>query len=147
VVGRRRHPEKGWEAVIEHDHTLDLTAGATPGTARAWRRQFEEWLRAEGVAVTTAEDLGHAVYEALANAVEHAYPPEHPDPVVRLRAQFDGVRVQVTVYDYGTWSPPGDPGYRGHGFTMMRKLTDEVHVDATRDGTAVRLCATLDPGR
>lgn len=74
------------EAVIEHEHTLDLTDAATAGTARAWRHRFEERLCREGAPPSNAEDLGHAVYEALANAVEHAYPadpPESRDPPAR----------------------------------------------------------------
>lgn len=92
-----------------------------------------------------ADDLGLAVYEALANAAEHAYPPDHPNPVIRLHARLDVDRVQITISDHGAWSPPGEPGYRGRGLAMMRHLATHVDVDSSPQGTTVHLNAPLDP--
>jgi len=46
-----------------------------------------QWLHTTGVAAALAKDLTLAGYEALANVVEHAYPPDHPHQVMRLQAQ------------------------------------------------------------
>lgn len=105
--------------------------------------QFEQWLRAAGAASTVADDLGLAVYEALANAAEHAYPPGHLDPVVRLHATLDGDGVRITVSDRGAWSAPGDDGYRGRGIAMMRYLAAHVAIEPGRQGTTVALRAPL----
>ncbi|MCA1674722.1 MAG: hypothetical protein LC799_21850 [Actinobacteria bacterium] len=47
--------------------------------------QFREWLDA-----------------ALANVVEHAYPPDHPHLVMRLQAQLNH-QVLITISDEGCW--------------------------------------------
>lgn len=111
--------------------------------ARELRLQFEQWLRAVGAASTVADDLGLAVYEALANVAEHAYPPGHHDPVVRLHATLDGDGVRITVSDHGAWCPPDDVGYRGRGIAMMRYLAAHVDVEPGPQGTTVALHAPL----
>lgn len=110
--------------------------------------QFEQWLRAAGAAPAVAADLGLAVYETLANAAEHAYPPDHPDPVVRLRARLDAGRVQIIISDRGDWSTAGDGlGYRGRGLAMMRHLATDVDIAPGPQGTTVQLNAPLGSAR
>ena len=90
------------------------------------------------------DDLTLAVYEALADVVEHAYPPDHPDPTMRLHAWVDHQQLLITISDHGRWrSPPPHPGYRGRGLTMMRSLTTELHLHPSPDGTTVQLRAPL----
>lgn len=89
------------------------------------------------------DDLILAVYEALANAVEHAYPPAHPHPVMRLQAQLNRNHVLIIVSDYGCWRVPGSPNYRGRGLPVMRDLVTDVRLDSTPHGTTVRLRAPL----
>ncbi len=105
--------------------------------------QFEQWLRAAGAAPAVTDDLGLAVYEALANAAEHAYPHEHDDPVVRLHATLDGDRVEITISDHGAWATPSDLGYPPPGLAMMRHLATNVHVEPGPQGTTVHLHAPL----
>jgi serine/threonine-protein kinase RsbW len=50
---------------------LDLTAPATTQNATALRRAFRQWVQTL-VGDDTTNDLTLAVYEALANAAEHA---------------------------------------------------------------------------
>lgn len=107
--------------------------------------QFEQWLRAAGAPPAVTDDLGLAVYEALANSAEHAYPPDHPDPVVRLRAWLADELVQVTISDRGCWAPPADHGFRGRGLVMMRRLASLCDLDPGPLGTTVRLHAPLNP--
>ncbi|HEX2296959.1 MAG TPA: ATP-binding protein, partial [Pseudonocardiaceae bacterium] len=70
---------------------------ATAHTVRELRVQFEQWLRDLGASFAVTHDLGLAVYEALANSAEHAYPPDHPTPTVELSAQLDGSHLTITV--------------------------------------------------
>jgi hypothetical protein len=51
------------------------------------------------------DDVTLAVYEALANAVEHAYHPHHPNPVMHLQARIDHTQLLITVTDHGCWAP------------------------------------------
>lgn len=100
-------------------------------------------MRTVGATDGLTDDLGLAVYEALANAVEHAYPPRHPRPMMRLQAQLNHEQVVITVSDQGCWRIPGNPGYRGRGLTVMRHLVTEVDLDVTARGTTVRLRVAL----
>ncbi|MGH3932127.1 MAG: ATP-binding protein [Pseudonocardiaceae bacterium] len=122
---------------------MDLLTEATPQSARWLRVRFTEWLRTTGVSVTLIDDLTIAVYEALANVVEHAYPSGHPDPVMRLRAQFDHSQVLITISDHGCWRPPSAPGSRGRGLNIMRYLATEVQLHTTDHGTTVHLRVDL----
>lgn len=112
---------------------------ATAQSARWLRMHFTEWLRTAGAFATLVDDLTLAVYEALANVVEHAYPPGHPDPVIRLHAQLDGNQVLVTVSDHGCWRTPNASGSGGRGLILMRRLTNEVQLHHTDHGTTVHL--------
>lgn len=123
---------------------FDLAAKANPENARQLRRRFQRWLRTLGAPIPVVDDLTLAVYEALANAVEHAYEPDHPQPMMRLQARGDDHHVLITISDHGCWrTPPPEPGYRGRGLAMMRSLTTELHVHPTTHGTTVELRADL----
>ena len=123
---------------------FDLAAEANPGNARRLRARFQKWLLTLGAPAVLVDDFVLAVYEALANVVEHAYPPDHPHPVMRLQARVDHHHLLITISDHGRWRPPpAEPGYRGRGLAMMRCLTTELHLHPTPDGTTVQLRADL----
>ena len=122
---------------------MDVTTPATPQDARELRVRFEHWLRENDAPVTVAEDLGLAVYEALANATEHAYVPEHPAPTMRLLAWLDRDDVMIWVIDHGRWLHQGESRYRSRGLALMRHLTTDVHVEPSAQGTTVHLRAHL----
>lgn len=132
---------EGERCIIDVEH-LDLVTEATPHGARQLRVRFQEWLGAAGVPATLVDDLTLAVYEALANVVEHAYSPDHPHPVIRLQAQLDH-QVLITVSDEGCWRTPSAPGNRGRGFALMRHFATELHLHPTPHGTTVRLCTPV----
>ena len=123
---------------------LDITARANAYHARQLRIALRQWLHTAGVAPALAEDLTLASYEALANVVEHAYPPDHPHPVMRLQARVTHHELLIIIRDHGSWrAPPPDPGYRGRGLAMMHTLTTALHLRPTPDGTIVQLHANL----
>lgn len=129
-------------------HALfDLAAEASPLSARQLRVRCQEWLRTLGVPTAVVDDLTLAVYEALANAAEHAYHPGHPNPVMRLQAQLDHNQLLIVVTDHGCWRTPQESGYRGRGLAMMRSLATEVHLNPTAQGTTVRLRAAVHHSR
>lgn len=123
---------------------FELSAEANPHHARQLRADFQEWLRTLGAPAALVDDLALAVYEALANAVDHAYQPHHPHPVMHLQARVDHNQVLITIRDHGCWRPPPPkPGYRGRGLAMMRSLTTELDIHPTTHGTTVQLRADL----
>lgn len=121
---------------------LDVTAGATGREARQLRLQVEQWLQRVGAPPALVDDLGLAVYEALANAVEHAYRPEQPG-TVQVCARTRHHDVVIRVSDEGRWRTPGEPGSRGRGLAMIRELVDYTQIEPGPSGTDVWLHAPL----
>lgn len=86
-----------------------------------------------------------AIYEAVANAIDHAYGDGRRGAVrltaqIRPRAGARHAQAVVTVRDWGRWKPSTDsPRYRGHGLTMMNGLMDGVEIRTIPDGTEVVL--------
>jgi anti-sigma regulatory factor (Ser/Thr protein kinase) len=118
---------------------LDVTTSATVYNATALRRTFRRWVKALFEA-DDANDLTLAVYEALANAAEHAYPAQREPGFMRLHATCADGQITVTITDNGTWRPPTVPtGRRGRGLALMHKITNEAHVQPNRQGTTVLL--------
>jgi anti-anti-sigma factor len=80
------------------------------------------------------EDLELALGEALANAVEHAYPDGGPGECRwSVEREPDG-GLQVCVEDRGTWRPPpADRGHRGRGLELIGALASDVDVRRTAD--------------
>ena len=123
---------------------FDLAVEASPVNARQLRVRFQEWLQMLGAPVTLVDNLTLAVYEALANVVEHAYPPDCAHPLMRLQARVDHRQVLITISDHGRWrAPASGPGYRGRGLAMMRSLTTALHLHRSAKGTTVRMRAPL----
>ncbi|MQA14726.1 MAG: ATP-binding protein [Pseudonocardiaceae bacterium] len=117
---------------------------ATERNASQLRRQFHDWLTLD-VPTDTVNDLVLVVYEAVANAVEHAY-VDHtgaPGPL-RLEAHRTDAQVLITVADEGSWRGPIGDRFRGNGIPLMRNLTREVRIERTHRGTVVRFRAQID---
>lgn len=101
---------------------LDVVGPATGATA-AWARwQFGAWLALDLAAGDLFDDLVLVVYEALANAADHAYPTPGAGPV-RLCARRTRHAVHITVSDHGTWRDvSAAPTSRGRGLFLIRQL-------------------------
>jgi anti-anti-sigma factor len=116
---------------------------AEPTRLAAARRTVTDWARAAGLPEETAEDLQLALGEALANAVEHAYPGDRTGECVwSVEREPDG-DIGVCVEDFGVWRPPPeDKGHRGRGLELIRALAREVDIrpaaEERRAGTVVR---------
>jgi hypothetical protein len=83
-------PSSGGKNIIDHDHELlDLVTEANLHSARQLRVRFQQWAQTLRTPSAVVDDLVLAVYEALANVVEHAYHSDHPDPVMHLQARLD----------------------------------------------------------
>jgi len=78
-----------------------------------------------------------AVGEAMANAVEHAY-PERPG-IVRLRVANGGGALHVTIEDDGRWKQAQKREERGRGLPLMRALMDGVEIRTNQSHTTISL--------
>jgi anti-sigma regulatory factor (Ser/Thr protein kinase) len=82
-----------------------------------------------------------AVGEAMANAVEHAY-PEQPG-IVRLRVANAGGKLCATIEDDGRWRQTQRSDERGRGLPLMRALMDGVEIRTDQSHTTICLTMSL----
>lgn len=126
---------------------LQLTfsdVSADPASATQLRQLLAEWL---GEHVPTAGDRADAItlaaYEALANAVEHAYADQPEAGTMSLRATYHpgDKQLHVTVQDQGHWQEPAPTNnrLRGRGIPLMQALSDHPRIKPGPDGTIVNL--------
>jgi anti-anti-sigma factor len=109
---------------------------ADPTRLSRARRAVTAWAAAAGIGEAPTEDLQLALGEALANAVEHAYPGTPGECAWSVERAPDG-SVAVCVEDFGEWRPPPeDRGHRGRGLELIRALAEDVEVGRApgRDG-------------
>jgi anti-sigma regulatory factor (Ser/Thr protein kinase) len=129
---------------------------ADPEQAASLRGEFAHWLDDDlGLGREFVADATLAVYEALSNAVEHAYRAAARSNLMDLHAEYDPATTDlvVTVTDYGAWRAQKATGRRtgGRGLDLMRALADRVAVETSNAGTRARLSwshiATCQRGR
>lgn len=133
---------------------LSTRQPAVRGSVGPLRQSLRGWLDTLGAGEDDVEALVHAVGEAVANAVQHAYPDAvGPDTVeqgtvgqVEVHGRLDEAgTAQLEVSDTGRWRPPTaeEAGVGrvegGRGVQMMRELCDDVVVEPGPAGTTVRL--------
>ncbi|MGH3839421.1 MAG: ATP-binding protein [Pseudonocardiaceae bacterium] len=117
-------------------------AVATVHNATALRHQFRDWLALD-LPTNVVGDLVLAVYEAIANAAEHAY-ADRPGSV-QLEAHRAADHILIAVSDQGRWRTPTGDGFRGRGIHLMRLLTQNIHTRCDNRGTVVHLRVELSP--
>lgn len=131
---------RGFATERENSQSFETTAPATAAHAMEIRRQFQRWLGDIGASDDVVTDLQLAVYEALANVVEHAYPESALLAPMWLAARIEGSDVVITVSDVGRWCEREPQPYRGRGLELMRELT-MMQVATGSRGTTVTLRA------
>jgi len=114
------------------------------GDLSAVRRAVLAWAKDAALSEDATEDLQLALGEAVANAVEHAYPGQPSgERAFALTRRPDG-GVDGLVEDFGTWRPvPSDAGFRGRGILMVHRLAKDVRIEAPPGGG--RRCASGSP--
>jgi serine/threonine-protein kinase RsbW len=137
----------------EPDQAPDLHCVAVPASVDrlpGLRRTLTRWAASTGIAAERAQSVVLASYEALANAVAHAY-PSHLAGVLDLHASYrpQHQRITITVADHGHWRTPtthGDARLRpgGRGLVLIRALAELATIDTDDSGTVVRMtwCTT-----
>ena len=122
-------------------HPLHERLAADPARLARVRRTVTAWTSAAGLPPETVDDLQLALGEALANAVEHAYPePGHSGQCEYSLAHEPDGSIRARVRDSGTWRPaPADRGFRGRGIELIGALATDVTIGpAEGGGTEVR---------
>ena len=148
VLQRMGPPVAGQGAPGTPRGALTLRAPATRSDASALRREFRDWLC--GLAdPDTVDDLTLAVYEALANVVDHAYATALSHGEMRLWAAVSpplpgGRDLVVTVSDDGSWRRGQAAGWRGRGLPLMHTLA-HASVISGATGTTVQLRRRVAP--
>jgi anti-sigma regulatory factor (Ser/Thr protein kinase) len=126
--------------VSDREPRLELTVPGDAWALQAFRATVRRWLATASDDTAEIEDVIVAVNEAVQNAIEHAH-RRRPMPVgVTLERTAD--ELTITVRDKGSWTE-GETADRGRGLVLMRALMDAVEIDASGDGTAVRLRRAL----
>ncbi|WP_232660728.1 ATP-binding protein [Pseudonocardia sp. TRM90224] len=109
------------------------------------RHRIAEWVAGMTASPDVVEDVVLAANEALANVADHAYPDGTGDAWVELERRSTDELV-VVVADRGRWRPPpADPGFRGHGLTLIKGLADRVAIRHSPAGTTVEMAWSLRP--
>lgn len=146
---RRLAPESGYDddvAIVVYrcpPAALLIDDDAAPRRLSDVRHRLAAWLRANSIENPLADDIILVVNEACSNSVEHAYLGREPGRM-RVEAEVRDGGVHICVVDSGSWkTPPADPGTRGRGLLLIRKISDQVEVSGSDHGTSVEMTFRL----
>jgi serine phosphatase RsbU (regulator of sigma subunit)/anti-sigma regulatory factor (Ser/Thr protein kinase) len=118
-------------------HNFAFDFSAIPLAVPIVRRTLSRYATRLGLDDDRTYALITAVGEAMANAVEHAY-PERPG-IVRLRVANGDGALHVTVEDDGRWKQAQKRDERGRGLPLMRALMDGVEIRTNQSHTTISL--------
>jgi serine phosphatase RsbU (regulator of sigma subunit)/anti-sigma regulatory factor (Ser/Thr protein kinase) len=114
---------------------LRLRVPREPESLDLVRDALRTWLSGTSMSRIDAHDVVLAVWEACANAIEHAVDPgeNHVD----VHADALDSRVRITVADTGRWTPPTEREDRGLGLQLIYASMSAVDIDSGERGTRV----------
>ncbi len=120
-------------------HLNFVDQAAVAERATALRIALSEWLTSLHIAPERAYDVVLATYEALANAVEHAY--SRIPGTLDLHAECVPATewIEVIISDRGEWTVHAPDSTRGRGVPLMHALADTTAVTSDHGGTTVRM--------
>jgi anti-sigma regulatory factor (Ser/Thr protein kinase) len=105
------------------------------GELHVMRELLRRWARQFDTDEETIDDIVLVAGEAAANAIEHAHSSNENAFV--LAADRDATGMVVEVRDFGHWREPRE-GHDGRGLKLMRALAENLTIERSDDGTAVR---------
>ncbi len=107
------------------------------------RHALRAWLPEGNIEADAAAEIVLAVWEACANAVEHAQRPSQPTFGLLVTLD-DAGWIRVEVQDSGQWKPGGSSADRGLGLTLMRSLMETVELNTGDAGTTIVMERRVD---
>jgi serine phosphatase RsbU (regulator of sigma subunit)/anti-sigma regulatory factor (Ser/Thr protein kinase) len=125
---------------VRSDFVFDFSA--IPMAVPIVRRTLNRYATRLGLDEERRYALITAVGEAMANAVEHAY-PERPG-IVRLRVADVAGKLHATIEDDGRWKQAQKRDERGRGLPIMRALMDGVEIRTNQSHTTISLTLSWD---
>jgi anti-sigma regulatory factor (Ser/Thr protein kinase) len=129
-------------SVEDHQAGLSLRLAARPGQALLLRAHLRLWLTEQYAAEDEVLDILVAATEAFMNATLHARQPR--SVAVQVEAWISRGVVEIVIRDHGGWQDQPSSG-AGLGLPLMHALMDTVDIQASREGTTVRLRRMLSP--
>jgi len=128
---------------------LQVRADAGPECIRPLRDAVASLASESGLSSVQVYAVKFCVSEAIANAVQHAYPESEPGPI-EVSVREVGDEFAVVVADNGrprVHQPKytGDEG--GFGLAFISRLTDGCTFTAASDGTSVEMLFPLRRGK
>ena len=114
---------------------------AVPRSIAVLRHAVADCLAGAGVPESRLADVKLAVWEAVTNAVTHAYVGAPRPGPVHVRTSIEDETVLVEVSDEGRGMVPRDdsPGF-GVGLALLAEATDALEIGrAPRGGTQLRM--------
>lgn len=126
--------------VTRHPHFVMSEVPADALCIGAVRRALAAWLYILPFDSTRRADIVLAVYEAMANVVDHAYLDSDGVGTMQIGVTYtvDVGSLDVTVIDRGRWKNPVHNGLRGNGLPLISALSTVSTVDRSATGTTVR---------
>jgi len=115
---------------------LRIVLPATQDGLIEMRTLLRSWLTEGNVEESAAAEAVLAVWEAAANAVEHAQRPSQSSFTLRARLD-DAGRMRFEVRDSGQWKPGDGSAERGLGLGLIRSFMEVVEVSPSEAGTEV----------
>jgi serine phosphatase RsbU (regulator of sigma subunit)/anti-sigma regulatory factor (Ser/Thr protein kinase) len=122
---------------------LRLRVPSHTGSLDLVRDAVRTWLSGAPLSRTDAHDVVLAVWEACANAIEHADGRPGED-FVDVHAELLDSRVRVSVEDTGAWVTPTEREDRGLGLRLIHASMSSVDVVPGESGTRVTFEKALD---
>jgi serine phosphatase RsbU (regulator of sigma subunit)/anti-sigma regulatory factor (Ser/Thr protein kinase) len=126
---------------------LRLRVPSSTDSLKLVRDALRIWLAGASMSRLDAHDVVLAVWEACANAIEHAVDPG--GDYVDVRADIFDARVRISVEDTGRWLPPAEREDRGLGLRLIYESMTSVDVVPGETGTRVtfekELAAVVEP--
>ena len=122
---------------------LRLRVPSRTGSLDLVRDAVRTWLSVAPMHRGDANDVVLAVWEACANAIEHALDPR--EDFVEIRADMRDGHVRIAVEDTGRWTPPSERDDRGLGLRLIRASMSSVKVEPGETGTRVTFEKALAP--
>ena len=120
---------------------LDLRLPRTLDSLDVIRDAVRAWLVGAPVSGADARDVVLAVWEACANAIEHAERPT--EEWISLAGRVSDSTMTLVVEDSGRWVEPSERSDRGLGLRLMHATMSSVDIQSDDGGTRVTLRKTL----